>query len=137
MPYEVVQANSDASGKLTTIGFDPTVFATAQSIQLVDSLDLNNTSVGTIIGIIAPPSGLTLIGGKNIGMNFTVVAVEANTSVLLSGLTITDGNAMTSSGGGITNAGTLALSNCLLSDNVATEGAHQEFRHRDDEQLHP
>ncbi len=96
-----------------TITFDPTVFATAQTITLAGlQLDLSDTS-GTET-IMAPAAGLTLSGG---GLS-RVLQVDAGVTASLSGLTITGGSA--ASGGGLYNdGGTTTLTNVTLSGNTA------------------
>ncbi len=86
LPWAVGQADSTAGAN--TITFDPTVFATPQTITLVGTqLELSNTSgTQTITG---PAAGVTVNGG---GLS-RVFAVDANVTASLSGLTITGGEA--------------------------------------------
>ena len=81
-------------GASETITFDPTVFATSQTITLTEGqLELTNTSgTETIIG---PAAGLTLSGG---GLS-RVFEIDADVTAAISGLTISEGN-VTDSGGG-------------------------------------
>ena len=78
-------ANADSSG-IATITFDPTVFATPQTITLTGSqLELSNTSeTETITG---PAAGVTVSGG---GLS-RVFQVDAGVTASISGLTITGG----------------------------------------------
>ncbi len=104
-----------------TITFDPTVFATAQTIGLTAGpLVLSQTSgLETINGSHA---GVTISGGGTSGV-FQVFGDAA-----LSGLTITDGNSngtdgeLSYSGGGVFNSGTVTLTNCTLSGDSARIG---------------
>ncbi len=105
-----------------TITFDPTVFATAQTIGLTAGpLVLSQTSgLETITGSHA---GVTISGGGTSGV-FQVFGDAA-----LSGLTITDGNSNGSggvynySGGGVFNSGKATLSNCTISGDSAASAA--------------
>ena len=82
-----------------TITFDPTVFATPQTITLTQGqLELSNTS-GTIT-IAGPAAGVTISGGGT----SRVFQVDTGVTASISGLTITRGTA--ASGGGLYNQGT-------------------------------
>ncbi len=98
-----------------TITFDPTVFAMAQTIALTQGqLELSNTSgTETIMG---PAAGVTVTGG---GMS-RVFQVDAMVNASISGLTITSGST-TGYGGGLSNYGTLTLSDCTVSGNSAAD----------------
>ena len=126
-----------------TITFDPTVFASAQTITLTaGQLELSNTSgTQTIIG---PAAGVTIGGG---GLS-RVFQVDGGVTAALSGLTISggsaagnggglyndggtttlidvtiSGNSASGSGGGLANiGGTTTLTNCTVSGNAATNG---------------
>ena len=112
-------ALADADTTSTTpvaITFDPTVFASSQTITLTQgTLTLGGSSKVAIapITITGPSAGVTISGDDS----FTVFTVDSNTTATLSGLTITDGN--NTSGGGILNAGTLTVSASTLSGNSA------------------
>ena len=82
-----------------TITFDPTVFASAQTITLTGiQLELSDTSgTETITG---PAAGVTVSGG---GLS-RVFQVDAGVTASISGLTITGGNDATGNGGGLYNA---------------------------------
>ena len=98
------------------ISFDPTVFATAQTITLTaGQLELSNVTLTGAETIIGPAAGLTINAG---GLNrvFQIdVAVEAS----LSGLTITGGGGTADRGGGILNLATanLTMTNCTITGN--------------------
>ena len=81
-----------------TINFDPTVFATPQTITLNGTqLELSDTTgTETITG---PAAGVT-VNGNNASRVFQV---DGGVTASISGLTITDGNA--SNGGGLSNFG--------------------------------
>jgi hypothetical protein len=74
--------------------------------------------VDTSVTIDGPGADKVTISGNN---TFQDLQVQANVTATVSGLTITDGTAPTtypdSGGGGIFNAGTLTLANCVVSNN--------------------
>ncbi len=98
-----------------TITFDPTVFATAQTILLTAGpLELSQTSgLQTITG---PAARVTINGGGKSG----VFQVDGGATATLSGLTITGGSAV--NGGGVVNGGTATITNCTFSGNSANVG---------------
>ena len=99
-----------------TITFDPSVFATAQTITLTQGpLELRDT--GGTETISGPAAGLTISGG---GMS-TVFRVDGGATATLSGLTISDGST-TGKGGGLYNSGTTTLDDVTVSGNSAGNG---------------
>jgi hypothetical protein len=75
-------------------------------------------SVGKSISVIGPgPSNLAVDGNGR-----RVFEVDAPNTVLISGLTITNGIASVDSGGGILNSATLTVSNCFITGNSAADG---------------
>ena len=113
--------NADTLAGPQTITFDPTVFATAQTITLTGGeLELSDTATTTIAG---PGANLLSISGNNAS---GVFAINTGASAALSGLTITDGN-NARAGGGFYNSGTAALSNCVISGNSAVGAAGGVF----------
>ncbi|MGO9913113.1 MAG: choice-of-anchor Q domain-containing protein, partial [Isosphaeraceae bacterium] len=99
-----------------TITFDPTVFASAETITLAGSqLELSDT--GGTETITGPTAGVTVSGG---GMS-RVFQVDASVTASISGLTITGGST-TGSGGGLSSDGVTTLTNCTVSGNSASEG---------------
>src|SRR5262249_6286024 len=105
----IVQANTN--GGAETITFDPTVFATPQTITLSGTqLELSDTTgTETITG---PAAGVTVDGG---GLS-RVFQIDGLVTASISGLTITGGNSA-SNGGGVNNYGSLTLTNCTVSGN--------------------
>ncbi len=101
-------ALANATIGANTITFDPTVFATMQTITLGGTaLTLANPSgTQTITG---PAAGVTISGG---GLS-TVFVVNSSVTASISGLTITDGHA--TDGGGLDNSGTTTLTDCTVS----------------------
>jgi parallel beta-helix repeat protein len=113
--WAVYQANA-VPGDIT-IDFDPTVFATPQTITLTGTqLELTHTTgTETITG---PAVGVT-VSGNNASRVFGIQAVSAS----MSGLTISGGHVtgpIDVGGGGILTGGTLTLTNCTVSGNTAT-----------------
>ena len=106
----IVQANT--TGGTETITFDKTVFKTPQTIILGGTqFELSDTTgTETITG---PKAGVTVSGG---GLS-RVFQVDALVTASISGLTITGGNA--GGGGGVSNYGSLGLTNCTVSGNSA------------------
>ena len=102
---------ANALGAAETIFFDPTAFATPQTVTLDGSqLELSDTS-GTE-SIIGPASGVTIsAGGQS-----RVLQVDANVTAAISGLTISGGS-MSGYGGGLTNYGSAALTDVTVSGN--------------------
>jgi CSLREA domain-containing protein len=107
-----------------TITFDPSV----TSITLATEL-----TIAKNMTITGPGSGTLTISGNNVSRVFNVALGKTAT---ISGMTITGGKVLgtagaagsgaaggTASGGGILNAGTLTLTNVILSGNQATGGA--------------
>ena len=106
-------AQANASGGDQTITFDPTVFATPQTITLgVGQLELSDTTgTETITG---PAAGVTV----NANNASRVFQVDRLVTASISGLTISGGNFAI--GGGMFNLGTATLTNCTVSGNSAT-----------------
>ena len=96
-----------------SISFDPTVFASPQTITLTGGqLELSDTSgTETIAG---PAAGVTISGGGN----SRVFQVDSGVTAALSGLTITGGST-SGDGGGLDNLGTVTLTDCTISGNFA------------------
>ena len=112
---EAIAGANAVSGQ--TFTFDPTVFASAQTITLsLGQLELSNTTgTETITG---PAAGVTVsAGGKS-----RVFQVDKGVTASISGLTITGGKAGSGDGGGVLDYGTITLTNCTISGNSANEG---------------
>ena len=96
-----------------TFSFDPTIFATHQTIRLTaGQLDLSDTS--GLLTFDGPAAGLTIDAGGKSG----VFLVEPGVTAALSGLTLTGGSAL--AGGGLENFGTITLTDCTISGNSAS-----------------
>jgi CSLREA domain-containing protein len=109
-------AGANAQQGANVITFDPTAFATPQTIALSSGqLELSNTSgTETITG---PAAGVTVSGG---GAS-RVFQVDSGVTASISGLTVTGGG-NASSGGGLSNLGTTMLTNCTITGNSAGKG---------------
>ncbi|HUY33495.1 MAG TPA: DUF4214 domain-containing protein [Pirellulales bacterium] len=130
LPFEVAQAN--ASTDEAIVNFDPTAFATAQTITLKQTLTLDHSSEPTIpISIVGPAAGVTIAGGGS-GSDFSVITVTSDTQqAAIKGaspsapITITDGNlpsTTTESGAGINDLGDLTLEYVAITNNTAASG---------------
>ncbi|MCE9563551.1 MAG: IPT/TIG domain-containing protein, partial [Planctomycetes bacterium] len=105
---------ANATPGADTITFDSTVFATAKTILLGGTqLTLSDTSGSTTI--TGPVAGLT-IDANNASR---VLQVNAGVTASVSGLTFTKGSIGSGDGGGVSNLGTLSLTNCTISGNSA------------------
>jgi hypothetical protein len=107
--WAVGQANM--TGGDETIDFDPMVFATPQTITLTGSQLVLTDTTGTET-ITGPPAGVTVSGG---GLS-RVFEIVGGVTASMSGLTISGGHTF-DFGGGISNIGTLTLTNCTVSGN--------------------
>jgi Bacterial Ig-like domain (group 3) len=97
----------------STITFDPTVFATNQTITLIQGpIELSDTTAPT--AIVGPSAGVTISGG---GAS-RVFQVDPGVTALMSALTITQGGA--GNGAGLNNQGSVQLADCTVSGNSAT-----------------
>ncbi len=104
---------ADILSGAATITFNPTVFATEQTIALaVGQLELSNTAGK--IKITGPAAGLSISGG---GIT-RVFQVDAGVTASISDVAIVDGNA--ASGGGLYNQGITDLTACTISGNSAS-----------------
>jgi hypothetical protein len=92
-----------------TITFDPAVFGTPQTITLGSTL-----TIATNVTIAGPGQSLLTLDGAD---KYQVLSIPGGVTAAISGLTIARGNAV--NGGGISNFGTLAVTNSTLGDNVA------------------
>ena len=115
---------ANAQGGAETITFDPTAFATPQTITLTSGqLELSDTTgTETITG---PAAGVTVSGdGPGNGLNGQgrVFQVDKGVTASISGVTITAGNAGGYGGGGLENYGTTTLTDCTISGNSALKG---------------
>jgi hypothetical protein len=106
-----------------TLGSNDTiVFASSlngQTIKLTNGELLINKDL-TIAG---PGAGQLTVSGGGVSRDFEVDSAQSTIKVVLSGLTISNGNAFGGWGGGVYNGGeNLTLSGCTLSGNSAMAG---------------
>jgi len=115
----LASAASAGSGNIT---FNPTAFATAQTITLTSgtlNIPSNTTITGPTTGGGATLTNLVTVDGGGSSSNFSILNVNSGvTSAAISNLIMTDGY-INSQGGAIANAGTLTVTNCTLSNNYA------------------
>lgn len=103
-------ADANGSSSPTTITFNPTVFATAQTIMMNgNELELSNTSQATTI--VGPSAGVVL----NAGAKSSVFTIDGGVTASISNVTATN-----ASGGAINNNGTLTLDNSTISNSTTT-----------------
>jgi hypothetical protein len=112
-PGSLRQALADASDG-DAIRFDPAL--NGQTITLTSG----QLSVNENVTVSGPGAGQLSVNGNAAGRVFHI---SAGKTVTISGLTITNGSAPSSWGGGIDNDhATLTLSNCTISGNAADQG---------------
>src|SRR5262249_7739504 len=116
--------NADATTLTPSlITFDPTVFASPQTITLASSLSLTNASQPVTI---QGPSGVNVTISGNRQANFTIQDFVINVSgvvATIKNLTIADGNGGANNGGGFAiSAGTVTIDHCTISNNSAYSG---------------
>jgi CSLREA domain-containing protein len=108
---------ANGNNQANTIVFDPTVFATQQTITLGGSeLTLTNTAgTQTITG---PAAGVKVDAAQN----SRVLEVQANVTASLSGVTLSRGKVTGDKGGDVLNAGNLTLTSCSITGGTADFG---------------
>lgn len=74
-------------------------------------------TINTNIAISGPGAAVLTVRRSGVG-NYRIFNVNAGT-VSISGLTIANGNPGATSGGGIQNIGTLTVSDCMFTNNIA------------------
>ncbi len=112
LPYATLEANSNPGAAGSIIGFDPTVFATPQTITLSSTLELTESAGPEVIQ--GPGRKLLTISG---GGAVEVLQVDSEVTATLSALTISDGLAY--NGGGIENSGALTITDSTIFYNIA------------------
>ena len=111
----ILDAN-DQSGA-NHITFDPTAFATPQTITLTSGqLELSNTSgTETITG---PAAGVTVSAGGS----SRVFQLDSSVPASISGMTITGGKLYYGGAGLYNDGGTITLTGCTINGNYASYG---------------
>ncbi len=113
LPDAIALASEDL---LYSITFDPSVFATTQTINLISGTLMLNPTVAETISITGPTAGVIVDGGGKgsaLVVGGTVNATVSNVTIL--------GGSTSGNGGGIDNYGTLALTDCAVAGNTAAE----------------
>ena len=118
LPYVINEANANTDLAGSVIQFDPTVFATPQTITLAGTLELSEPSGPEVID--GPGANLVTVSGNNA---VRVFQVDTGVVASLAGLTISGGSVIGDYGGGIEveKAGTLTLADSTVSGNSATD----------------
>jgi IPT/TIG domain len=123
-PGSLFKAVQNANFTTTTpslITFDPTVFATPQTITLAASLLFGN-AVQPIT--VAGPTGVavTIDGNRQGGAMIQDFVIDAGV-VAIENLSIANGNAGSGNGGGLlVLAGNVTVDNCTITNNIAGNG---------------
>ncbi len=125
-PGSLSAAVQDANATMLTpslVTFDPTVFATPQTITLASSLTLSNTSQP--VTIQGPNNLAVTISGDRQG-NFVIQDFVIGTPgvvATIQNLTIANGNGGINDGGGLAiSAGNVTIDHCTISNNSAYAG---------------
>jgi hypothetical protein len=111
-------ATTDGSANIT---FDPTIFATPQTITLTSALNIpsNTTITGPTSGSGATLKNLVTVDGGGASSNFSMFTVNSGvTGVAIHNLVIANGH-VDSQGGGITSSGSLTVTGCTFANNYA------------------
>jgi hypothetical protein len=122
LPYVIGQANANTNTAGSEIQFDPTVFASPQTITLASTLELSKTAGPEVID--GPGASIVTVSGDNA---VEVFSVTSGVTASLKGLTISGGRA--SRGGGLSVVGgTVSLTNVSVINNhaVGADGATGE-----------
>ncbi len=123
--WAVTQANANPNAAGSIIEFDPTVFATPQTITLSSTLVLSESAGPEVIqgsgaNLVTISGGLTYNPQTGQPLGVGVFQVDSGVTATLSELTITEGSA--TNGGGIENAGALAVTDSTITGNNAGNG---------------
>ena len=109
--YCIEQANANTNPAGSVIEFDPTAFATPQTITLPSTLELSETNGPEEID--GPGASLLTIHGNDVG----AFQVDNGATATISGLTIS--GSFAGYGGGIENAGALTVTDSIIANNNA------------------
>ena len=113
--YCITQANAEMNPSGGVIQFDPTVFATPQTITLTSTLELYNPNAPEVID--GPGASLAALSGNNAVVVFNAGGYAAT----IAGLTIEDGSnpGVGGIGGGIESGGMVTVNDCTFASNSA------------------
>ncbi len=109
--YCIEQANANPDPAGSVIQFDPTAFATPQTITLPSTLELSEANGPEEID--GPGASLLTIHGNDVG----AFQVDNGVTATISGLTIS--GSFAGYGGGIENAGALTVTDSIIANNSA------------------
>ncbi len=152
--YCITQANAQTNPSGSVIQFDPTVFATPQTITLTKTLELYNPNVPEVIdgpgaslatisgnnavtvfnagGDAATIAGLTIEDGSNLGTDEIGGGIISGGMVTVNECTFAN-NSAGDFGGGIANDGTLSVNDCTFSQNSAPRRRHRQHQRPGDD----
>ncbi|QGQ28433.1 hypothetical protein F1729_07100 [Gimesia maris] len=114
----IMEANALAGDSVIILGagnYDLTLLGSLENSAATGDLDITDTT-GSLT-IIGAGIGQTIISAA--GLDDRVFDVRSGADLSLQGVTITGGNVIGESGGGIRNVGTLTLVNSLVDGNAA------------------
>ena len=114
----IMEANALAGDSVIILGagnYDLTILGSDENLSLTGDLDITD-STGSL-SIIGAGSGQTIINAA--GLDDRVFDIRSGADLTLQGITVTGGNVIGGSGGGIRNVGTLTLINSLVDGNAA------------------
>jgi len=135
LALSVLPVSHAADITVTTLNDENGTCATGNGCSLREAIaeatpdqDIDLGVTGTIIltnGELAINKNLTITGPGADSLTISgndasrVISIASSKAVTITGVTIRDGNVSDDTGGGILNAGTLTLDNCIISDNTA------------------
>lgn len=114
----IMEANALAGDSVIILGagnYDLTLLGSLENSSATGDLDITDTT-GSLT-IIGAGSSQTIISAA--GLDDRVFDIRSGADLTLQGVTITGGNVIGESGGGIRNVGTLTLVNSLVDGNAA------------------
>ncbi|MGB6726252.1 MAG: choice-of-anchor Q domain-containing protein, partial [Terracidiphilus sp.] len=114
----LASAASAGSGNIT---FDPSEFATAQTIMLTSgtlNIPSNTTITGPTTGNGATLTNLVTVDGGGSSRNFSIFSIAPGVTAAINNLILTHGY-IQSQGGAIATSGNLTITNCSFVDNYA------------------
>jgi hypothetical protein len=120
----IILANADTQDDVIQLGTGTySLTRTGANEDASDTGDLDITKTTGTLTIRGSSTGGTVIDASSLGDR--VLQVFSGATVILSGLTLTGGQAI-GNGGGIANAGTLTITDSTISGNTATGAAGQD-----------
>jgi len=112
----VLDANANPGGD--TITFDPTYFSSAKTISLFDFIDgSTEIAISEGVTITGPGAKLATISGHNDARIFNTQSSPAGNNIVITGLTLTEGNSASSGGAILGGDEDIFLNDCVLTGN--------------------